>query len=486
MKKLSNATYFSACCILLLAGASANAEPAWQPLFDGKSFEGWKAAEHPESWTIENGCLVAHGPRSHLFYAGPVGNHRFKNFELRVTAKTAPHSNSGVYFHTEYQESGWPEKGYEVQINNGHSGSENYVELKQTGSLYAVQNLYKNFVPNDRWFTMRVRVVVPRVQIWVNDILCVDYVEPADPIRRARMTGRRLGTGTIALQGHDPGSRVAFRAVEIRLLPDDADPFAEPRPDTAPYGITENVIDKFGAGFIPVIDFHVHLRGGMTAEKAVQRQAVTGVNVGVLRNVGKGWPIETNEQLREFLDSVEGLPVFVGVQVNDRDWMTHFDKKLLDRLDYVLGDTMIMPMPDDDSQPVKLWMPELYTIEDPEAWMERYMAHNLRVVSEPITILANPTYLPPPVEHLYDELWTDARMKRLIEAAVANNVAFEINARSGLPHDRFIRLAKSMGAKFTLGTNNFDDKPIDMSRCFEVIEKFQLGKDDMYVPKPKH
>jgi histidinol phosphatase-like PHP family hydrolase len=130
-------------------------------------------------------------------------------------------------------------------------------------------------------------------------------------------------------------------------------------------------------------------------------------------------------------------------------------------------------------------MADQYSIDDAEAWMERYVRHNLRVLAEPITILANPTYLPPPVADRYDELWTDARMQRIIDAAVANNVALEINGKSGLPSDRFIRLAKQAGAKFSFGSNNFNDQPTDMTRCFEAIEQFQLTKDDMYVPQPR-
>jgi histidinol phosphatase-like PHP family hydrolase len=171
--------------------------------------------------------------------------------------------------------------------------------------------------------------------------------------------------------------------------------------------------------------------------------------------------------------------------VNDRDWFTRHDPILLKRLDYVLADTMIMPMPDDDSKPVKLWLADQYTIEDPEAWMERYMRHNLRVLKEPITILANPTYLPPAVEKRYDTLWTEKRMRAVIRAAVDNGVALEINARSGLPHERFIRLAKAMGVKFTFGTNNFQDRPIDMTRCFEAVGRYGLTKNDMYVPVPR-
>ena len=170
------------------------------------------------------------------------------------------------------------------------------------------------------------------------------------------------------------------------------------------------------------------------------------------------------------------------LQVNDRDWMTKHSKALLDRFDFILADTMIMPMPDDDGEPVKLWISDGYKIDDPEAWMERYVRHNLRVLSEPVTILANPTYLPPSVEHLYDELWTDDRMKTIIQAAIDNEVALEINARSALPSDRFIRMAKRMGAKFSFGSNNFDAQPIDMTRCFEAIDLYGLQKNDIYVP----
>ena len=241
-------------------------------------------------------------------------------------------------------------------------------------------------------------------------------------------------------------------------------------------------MDKFASDYLPFIDFHIHLRGGMTPQKAIDRQAVTGINCGVLRNLGQGWPIETDEQLKEFLDSVEGLPLFVGLQVNDRDWMDRHSSDLIQRLDFVLADTMIMPMPDDDSEPVKLWLADTYSIADPEAWMERYMQHNLRVLSEPITILANPTYLPPALEDQYDQLWTDTRMRQVIQAAIDNHVALEINASSQWPHDRFIRMAKEMGAKFSFGSNNFNDAPIDMTRCFEAIAKYGLVKDDMYVP----
>jgi len=457
----------------------------WTTLFDGQSLDGWKASERSDTWHVKDGCLIANGPRSHLFYEGPVGDHDFRNFELAAEVRTEPGCNSGVFFHTQYQQSGWPSSGYELQINNTYSGTGNYRELKRTGSLYGVRNIYSVCARDGEWFRVKIRVVGSRVCFWVNEHQTVDYLQPKECYRKPERVGQVLSRGTIALQGHDAGSRVAFRRVAIRLLPDDADPAADERASDDGYGVTENVIDRIASANVPVIDFHIHLRGGMNIQKAMDRQAVTGINVGVLRNIGKGWPIETDDQLREFLDSVKDRPVFVGLQVNDRDWMDKHSSDLLKRLDFVLGDTMIMPMPNDDSEPVKLWMADQYSIDDPEAWMERYVQHNLRVLAEPITILANPTYLPALVKDMHDKLWTDERMRRIIQAAVDNNVALEINARSGLPHDNFIRLAKEMGAKFTFGSNNFDDRPIDMTRCFEAVERYGLTKKDMYVPAPK-
>ncbi len=229
----------------------------------------------------------------------------------------------------------------------------------------------------------------------------------------------------------------------------------------------------------PFVDLHVHLRGGMSTELALERQRELGIRIGVLRNMGAGWPIETDAQLREHLDSVAAHPLLVGVQVNDRDWHTKHSSELLERLDFVLADTMIMAMPDDGAEPVKLWMPELYSIVDPEAWMERYMRHNLRILAEPITVLANPTYLPSAVAHLHDELWTDERMAQVIDTAVANAVALEVPATSEYPSERFIRMARAAGATFSFGTNNFHADPIDMSRCVQVIEELGLTVSDV-------
>src|SRR5579871_3102529 len=83
-------------------GLSA-AGDGWVELFDG-TLNGWQPSENKSSWKIVDGQLSAEGPRSHLFYNGPVRGADFRNFELEVEVMTRPSCNSGVYFHTAYQD----------------------------------------------------------------------------------------------------------------------------------------------------------------------------------------------------------------------------------------------------------------------------------------------------------------------------------------------------------------------------------------------
>ena len=221
----------------------------------------------------------------------------------------------------------------------------------------------------------------------------------------------------------------------------------------------------------------------MTVEKAATREIETGVRSTVLENFGREWPLSDNVKLEEFIDACTlagtgGKKLPVGIQVNDRDWFTQIDAALRERLDFVLADTMIMGATP-DGKPRRLWLPGV-EIDDPDVWMIRYLAHNLQILDEPINILANPTYLPPCIENKYEELWTEDRMRQVIAKAVNKGVALEIQAESAFPKLAFLRLAKSMGAKFSFGTNNFTDKLKDLTRWHEMIVALDLKPSDLW------
>lgn len=211
---IRNSLLFAA--LLVLAGCSAShkggGKNGWISLFDGKTFNGWKFSEKPGTFKIEDGSIVVNGPRSHLYYDGPVMNHNFKNFEVKAQVMTKPGSNSGFYFHTAYQDVGFPDKGFEVQVNNSHT------DWKRTAGLYDIVDTRETYVKDNEWFTLYIKVEGKHVITKINDKTIVDWTEPDTGAPKGH-SGRVISSGTFALQGHDPKSMVLFKDIMVKPLP---------------------------------------------------------------------------------------------------------------------------------------------------------------------------------------------------------------------------------------------------------------------------
>lgn len=204
-------------CVLAAGCQSSStnsSKPGWYSLFDGQSLKGWTASEHVDTFSVEDGCIVVNGDRSHLFYTGTVMNAEFKNFEWKADVMTRPKANSGMYIHTQFQESGWPRTGYEVQVNNSHK------DWRRTGGLYGVVDIKESPVKDDEWFTQHVIVKGNRIMIKVNGTVTVDYTEPEAVSQNGQpgQAGRKLSSGTVALQGHDPDSVVYYKNITIKPI----------------------------------------------------------------------------------------------------------------------------------------------------------------------------------------------------------------------------------------------------------------------------
>ncbi|MDB5263537.1 MAG: glycosyl hydrolase, partial [Adhaeribacter sp.] len=176
--------------------SSKNNEEGWVRIFDGRSLQGWLASERPETFKVENGAIVVNGERAHLFYVGPFKDHNFKNFEFKADVMTTPGSNSGMYIHTEFQKTGWPNRGYEIQVNNSHS------DWRRTGSVYAIEDVREQLAKDNEWYTQHIIVKEKKITVKVNDKIAAEYTEPENVSRPNDMAGRKLSSGTVALQGH--------------------------------------------------------------------------------------------------------------------------------------------------------------------------------------------------------------------------------------------------------------------------------------------
>ncbi|MFN7811036.1 MAG: DUF1080 domain-containing protein [Planctomycetia bacterium] len=200
--------------LAVAAGVAGRTTPAeedgFTSLFDGKSLAGWQANENPGSFKVVDGAIVAHGPRSHLFYVGPDAARpaELGNVHLQAEIRTRPNANSGVFFHTRMQPTGWPVHGHEVQVNNSQK------DPVRTGSLYNVVKLFTPPAKDDTWFTLEVIVVGRALTVKVDGRVLYEFVEPEGT------TGtRKISAGLLALQAHDPDSEVHYRRIRLKRLP---------------------------------------------------------------------------------------------------------------------------------------------------------------------------------------------------------------------------------------------------------------------------
>ena len=210
MKKpiaLFSLTLFAVSIFAAAQSANADDEKGFISLFNGKDFTGWKISDKAKSKIkVKDGMIVCNGPRSHAFTVK-----QYKNFHFKAEVKTTPGSNSGIYFHTKFQASGWPKAGYESQVNVSHR------DPVKTGSIYNTVKLFKTSATDDKWWKHEIIVKGKHVVVKIDGKTVVDYTEPKD-----KKGPVKLSKGSFALQAHDPKSVVYYRNLRVKPLPDDA------------------------------------------------------------------------------------------------------------------------------------------------------------------------------------------------------------------------------------------------------------------------
>ena len=139
---------------------------------------------------------------------------RSSTFNLEVQSDAFGEQLVGIYFHTQFQNEGWPKYGFEAQVNNSPVGKK---DPKKTGSLYAVKDVLELHVKDNEWYTETVTVKGKHVTIKINDQVVTDYTEPDDKKAGDDFT-RKIDKGTFALQAHDPGSTVHFKNIRVKRL----------------------------------------------------------------------------------------------------------------------------------------------------------------------------------------------------------------------------------------------------------------------------
>lgn len=239
---------------------------------------------------------------------------------------------------------------------------------------------------------------------------------------------------------------------------------------------------------VPRVDYHAHPEHDMTVTRAIGISKSRGVKFGLVQHAGMKESASSerlcnDSELLAWKKSIEGQPVFCGIQAEGLDWTKAFSKEAVARLDYVLSDALTMP--DKSGAAVKLWTPAFHC-DNAQEFMDRYVDFHLKVMAtQPVDILANPAFLPAVLQPQYDKLWTEKRMRVIVEAAREYGIAIEINSKYRVPRMPFLELAKAAGLQFSFGSNAHDAQGIgDISYGVEMYRKLGLTADRFFRPAP--
>jgi hypothetical protein len=452
----------------------------WIPLFDGTSLRGWRARGRADAFKALDGQIAVRGENARLFYAGLHSPAEFQFFEFNAEIKLESGAESALCFHTADQQAAASAPGFQVLLANDSRGPNGFIQRRKTGSLMGVRHVWKQFIRDNEWFTLYILVMRTRVQIRLNNMVVVDYTEPDEPFSANPIFDCRIGHGTFALEARTPQSAAFFRNLRVRPFLDSTVLSASQLP------VVDEVyrdIVRLGAANIPVVDYHAHLKGGLTLEQALDNSRRVGIGYGIAINCGLSFPVHDDASIRDYLESMQGQPCYVAMQAEGREWRTLVSPDSVARFDYVFTDAMTFS--DDNGKRMRIWIPEeIGVITDKQAFMEMLVKRIEGIMREPIDIYANATYIPDQIAADYDALWTPERMQRVIDAALRCDVAIEINNRRKIPSPAFLKMAKTAGCKFSFGTNNAEADLGRLEYPIQMVKECGLVWQDIFVPRP--
>jgi len=238
----------------------------------------------------------------------------------------------------------------------------------------------------------------------------------------------------------------------------------------------------------PVVDLHAHPGEGVSIDEMIKAAAGHGAKIGMVEHIGLEkytYPemIFNDELLNAWIARLEPYGIYKGAQAEGQEWPDCFSKEALAKLDYVLTDALTMP--EGEKGWTKIWEPGL-ELGDKQQWMDRYTDfHVAKIALEPIDIMANVMFLPRELKDEFDAMWTERRVRTVVDALAKHDVALEINANAKLPTENMLRMAQDAGVKFTLGTNGRGLRAGAVEWGVEMALKLGLTAGDFFLPPGK-
>ncbi|HWR99045.1 MAG TPA: family 16 glycoside hydrolase, partial [Prolixibacteraceae bacterium] len=339
---------------------------------------------------------------------------RLRDFELTLKMKTTDGAVGQLNFSTSKKYDEKKPRGYAVMINSSDYSTG---IAQKTGSLSRIRNNFIRTTNDNEWFELKVEVHGNHIHVYVDEKLISEYTEPQNVKRLENLAGVVLSRSFISLRKTSEKGEIAIAGMKIKpiieknnrqILPVKTDSLTD-------------IIDSLNQREFPLIDFHVHLKGGLTMDQACLHARTNGFNYGVAANCGLKFPVTNDSTLISYLNSIQKEPVFKAMQCEGREWVTLFTPEAVAGFDYIFTDAMTWT--DNKGRRMRLWMPDETFIDDDQQFMDMLVGKIEAILDgEPVDIHVNPTFLPAKLAPRYDELWTNERMDKVIDALLRNQV----------------------------------------------------------------
>jgi len=193
---------------------SADRQPGFAALFDGKSLAGWEGNE--KVFRVEEGAVVAGTLKARIPHNEFLCTKKeYGDFELRLKARLVGQGkNAGVQFRSKRIPNHHEVIGYQCDIGVMRDRSiwgALYDESRRRKFLAIGDDaeIKKVFKPDD-WNELVIRCQGPRVQIWLNGYQTVDYTEADDKIARRGIIGLQIHGG--------PPAEASYKEIRIKEL----------------------------------------------------------------------------------------------------------------------------------------------------------------------------------------------------------------------------------------------------------------------------
>lgn len=208
----------------------------WITLFDGESFDGWKAYgvdTISTKWEIEDGMIIVSREGNAIdkntgFGRSIMTVDEYDNFELELEYRMSPGGNSGLIYHVKEDSTYYMdyETGPEFQLLDDENSPSESIEKRFTASLYDMMAPNENKVlnPAGEWNSVKLIYNNGHVEHWLNGAKVLEYTEGGERWNSAFEHSKwpnfpgwaKYQTGHIALQDH--GDFVAFKNIRVRKI----------------------------------------------------------------------------------------------------------------------------------------------------------------------------------------------------------------------------------------------------------------------------